>query len=130
MLTVCLQEGKLDDMKQMIGILSDLGRTDNKYFKQQVGRGDQRRGCLLAALALWCCQVGWNVSKLKSRNFRNMTVCCKATLSMALPCSGTPSVLRQTKCHMQSCKTKWACAMCIHGMLPCHCCAATLTNAF
>lgn len=36
---VCLQEGKLSDMKQMLSILSDLGRTDNKYFKQQVRWG-------------------------------------------------------------------------------------------
>jgi hypothetical protein len=39
---VCLmspQEGKLDDMKQMLSILSDLGRTDNHYFKQQVRWG-------------------------------------------------------------------------------------------
>jgi hypothetical protein len=33
---VCCQEGKLEDMKHMLKILSDLGRTDNYYFKQQV----------------------------------------------------------------------------------------------
>lgn len=33
----CLQEGKLGDMKHMLRILSDMGRTDNPYFKQQVG---------------------------------------------------------------------------------------------
>lgn len=33
----CLQEGKLSDMKAMIGILKARGRTDNDYFKAQVG---------------------------------------------------------------------------------------------
>lgn len=32
----CAQEGKLGDMQNMLQILSDLGRTDNLYFKQQV----------------------------------------------------------------------------------------------
>lgn len=31
-----MQEGKLGDMQNMLQILSDLGRTDNLYFKQQV----------------------------------------------------------------------------------------------
>jgi hypothetical protein len=53
LVSCAVQEGKLGDMQNMLQILSDLGRTDTYYFKQQVRSTWQAGARVLCALL--CC---------------------------------------------------------------------------